>query len=165
MSLTHEQDSIIKALYMDMYAPLLAYAQSTLQDSSLAEEAVQDAFRIACAKVNDLTNSKNPKGWLVNTLKYVIKNMIRTRAKWSSHVIESLSQCYGELRGKNDEVNYTLMYADLIESEEFHLVKRIALDRCSMLELAHELGISVDACKKRVQRAKVKLSDIIKEYL
>ena len=165
MSLTYEQDNFIKELYMEMYAPLLAYARSTLEDSSLAEEAVQDTFRIACAKVKDLSDSNNPNGWLVNTLKYVIKNMIRTRAQLSRHIIESLSPYHSELRGENDEVSYRLMYADIIESEEFRLVKRIALDKCSMLELAQDLGISVDACKKRVQRAKAKLREAIKEYL
>ena len=37
------------------------------------------------------------------------------------------------------------------------LLKRIALDRCTMLEVAQDLGISVETCKKRVQRARKRL--------
>lgn len=54
---------------------MIAYAISALNDRSLAEEAVQDTYRIACAKADDFLSSPNPKGWLLNTLKYVIKNI------------------------------------------------------------------------------------------
>ena len=41
--------------------------------------------------------------------------------------------------------------------------KRILEDLLAMLEAAEELGISVEACKKRVQRAKKKLQKIIEK--
>lgn len=34
------------------------------------------------------------------------------------------------------------------------MLKQVTLDRYSMLEAAEELGISVEVCKKRVQRAR-----------
>ncbi len=80
MGLSDTQRQAIEKLYMDMYYSLSAYAQSALNDRSLAEEAVQDTFRIACAKADKFLSSPNPKGWLLNTLKYVIKNSIRSRA-------------------------------------------------------------------------------------
>ena len=39
----------------------------------------------------------------------------------------------------------------------------IVIRKYSMLEAAEELGISVEACKKRVQRAKKKLQKIIEK--
>ena len=50
-----------------------------------------------------------------------------------------------------------LLFNDISGSEDFQLLKRIALDRCTILELAEELGVSVEACKKRVQRARKRL--------
>ena len=47
-----------------------------------------------------------------------------------------------------------LLFSNVAASEDFQLLKRIALDQCTMPELAHELGVSVEACKKRVQRAR-----------
>ena len=53
--------------------------------------------------------------------------------------------------------NIDLFYSDIVDSPEYKLLKRIALDKYTILEAAQELGISVEACKKRVQRAKKKL--------
>ena len=54
-----------------------------------------------------------------------------------------------------------ILFCDVSGSEDFQLLKRIALDRCTMLEIAEELGISVETCKKRVQRARKRLREKI----
>ena len=46
--------------------------------------------------------------------------------------------------------------------EEFQLLKEMAVDGKSHLEMAQARGISVNACKKRVQRAKEVLQKKIK---
>lgn len=53
-----------------------------------------------------------------------------------------------------DRLDVDFLYSDLIEVKEYKLLKRIALDKYSVLEAAQELGISVEACKKRIQLAK-----------
>ena len=67
----------IERLYLDLYPLLFEYARSSLSSDSLAEEAVQETFRIACQKPESLIHSPNPEGGLVNTLKNVLKNSIR----------------------------------------------------------------------------------------
>ena len=52
-----------------------------LRDHCLAEEAVQETFRIACAKADRLAESENRQGWLINTLKFVIRNTLRNQTK------------------------------------------------------------------------------------
>ena len=47
-----------------------------------------------------------------------------------------------------------ITYGPLAQTEEFQLLKEMAVDRKSHLEMAQKRGISVAACKKRVQRAK-----------
>lgn len=166
MALDKDQEQVIEELYIDMYYLLSAYAQSALNDRPLAEEAVQDTFRIACAKADDLLTCANPKGWLVNTLKYVIRNMIRSRARLNNLIISSIdfdeNTIIDSTKSVYDE-NIDLLYADLVNSEDYKLLKKIALEKYTMLEAAAELGISVEACKKRVQRAKKKLQDYLKE--
>ncbi|WP_313343083.1 sigma-70 family RNA polymerase sigma factor [Sedimentibacter sp.] len=162
MGLDDKQKSFIEEMYMDMYYFLSTYAQSSLNDCALAEEAVQDTFRIACAKIDDFISSPNPKGWLLNTLKYVIKNMVRSRAYINNIIITSLDKNEITLAKNTDELNIDIIYSDIVDSEDYKLLKRIALDKYTMLEAAQELGISVEACKKRVQRAKKKLKKIIK---
>lgn len=159
MVLNDNQRCVIKALYLEMYFLLFSYAQNMLSDRSLAEEAVQDTFRIACAKADNLLYSPNPKGWLLNTLKYVIKNKTRCRA----YLINSLELDENIIPGDPDVLDIDFMYSDLTNSEDYKLLKKIALDKYSMLEAATEMGISVEACKKRVQRAKKKLKKVLKK--
>ena len=58
-----EQSRFIEQLYMEMYDMLITYARCALQEESLAEEAVQETFRIACQKPESLRESPNPNGW------------------------------------------------------------------------------------------------------
>jgi RNA polymerase sigma factor (sigma-70 family) len=157
MGLTNNQRCAIEKFYQEMFYPLSAYAQSALNDRSLAEEAVQDTFRIACAKADNFLSSPNPKGWLLNTLKNVISNTIRSRAYLSRIVISTFEINENLIPADTDNPNVDFIYSDLVDNEDYKLLKRIALDKYSMLEAAQELEISVEACKKRVQRAKKKL--------
>jgi RNA polymerase sigma-70 factor (ECF subfamily) len=163
MGLDDNQQMFIKELYKEMYYSLSAYALSALNDRSLAEEAVQDTFRIACAKVDNFQSSSNPKGWLFNTLKYVIKNMIRSRARLNNMIISSFDFDENIDVKNSDTSNIDLLYSDIVDSPEYKLLKKIALDKYTMLETAQELEISVEACKKRVQRAKKKLKSYLEE--
>ena len=47
--------------------------------------------------------------------------------------------------------------------EEFDLIRKVVLEKYSLLEAAEELGISIEACKKRLQRAKNKLKKKLEE--
>ena len=147
----------VERLYQEMYPALHAYAKRILDNSALAEEAGQDAFCIACAKREDLLRSGEPRGWIVCTLKYVMRNMLRTQAKTAN--LLSLFQSMEKPDQAEDTVNVDVLFGDIADSEDFQLLKRIALDRCTMLEIAEDLGISVEACKKRVQRARKRLRE------
>ena len=53
-----------------------------------------------------------------------------------------------------DRISLEVTYENVARSEEFSLIKEMAVDGRSHLEMAQSRGISVAACKKRVQRAK-----------
>ena len=165
MIIDKEQEMIIERLFEEMYYQLIAYAQSSLQDYGLAEEAVQDTFKIACAKPNALIESKNSKGWLMRTLQHVVRNMMRSRARLNNLIVLYYAQEEQNIAYTFDEENLDLLYSDLVGNEDYKLLKRLALSKCTMLEAAEEIGISVEACKKRVQRARNRLQKIIKENL
>lgn len=163
MSIDKRQKQIIEELYNEMYYKLTAYANSALNDCSQAEEAVQDTFRIACAKADDLFASKNPRGWLFKTLKNVLKNMLHSRARLNNLLISIEDVTYVEYSNNANEEDLDLVYSNICDSEDYKMLKRFALEKCTMLEAAQELGISVETCKKRVQRARKKLQKYLKE--
>lgn len=152
----------IERLYLRMYDRLFAYARSTLSNDSLAEEAVQETFRIACQKPEELLNSPRPEGWLINTLKNVMSNMIRSRAIANRILSEYIAAQTPEYSESVEGIRFEILYENISEMEEFQLIKEMAVDGLSHLEMAEKRGISVAACKKRVQRAKEVLRKKIK---
>jgi len=159
-----DQMKLIEQLYREMYHMLLIYAKSALSDVSLAEEAVQETFRIACTKVSDIEESPNPKGWLLNALKNVLRNMRRQQVQITkltmAAIMSETAVVYDGVESALDD-----MYANMVPREDFLLLKQIALRKTTMLELSRELGISVEACKKRVQRAKSKMKAALEKEL
>lgn len=156
MSSSEPWQSDLEQMYREMYPTLYAYALRILKDHALAEEAIQDAFCIACAKREQFLSSANPHGWIMCTLKFVMRNMLRTQAKLKS-LLQSLDDEEGVCAGPQEMASVDVLFGDVSDSEDFQLLKRIALDRCTMLEVAQDLGISVETCKKRVQRARKRL--------
>lgn len=149
-----EQRKEIEQLYMQMYDMLTAYARSALSEEALAEEAVQETFRIACQKPEDLCDSPNPKGWLVNTMKFTIQNTKRSRENARQILSEYLADQSRQILYSADNINLDILYENVADLEAFKLLKEMAIDGKSHLEMAQSRGISVAACKKRVQRAK-----------
>lgn len=163
MELTREQRNYIAQLYRNMYGQLHTYAYGILRDQYLSEEAVQETFRTVCGKPNDLMTSPNPKGWLVETLKNVIRNTQRKRATMEKYIAAAESVDLERIVSPDCDSNVDLMYSGLVSEEEFNLLKRVAIDGYTMLEAAEELDITVEACKKRVQRVKEKFRQKIED--
>lgn len=63
-----------------------------------------------------------------------------------------------------DEESVDILYGDIADQADFRLLKRIVLDCCTMPEASEELGIFVDACKKRIQRIKKYLRKKFTDY-
>lgn len=165
MGLDVTQKQAIEELYLEMFPSLLAYAESALNNRKLAEEVVQDTFRIACSKADHVITSPNPRGWLLNTMKYVIKNLNRTKGYLISMAeVPSLVQDNNLLRDP-DTANVDLLYSELIDIDEYKLLKKVIVEKYTMFESAQDLGISVEACKKRVQRAKGKLKKLLEKKI
>lgn len=168
----HEQQRAVENLYREMRGKLLAYANSVLKDEHHAEEAVQDTFRIACEKVDDFLGSKNPQGWMLITLKNVLHNMQRERARLNVLLISSMSVSGEALNQKDDNREKRVedqmldtFYSELIPKDDYRLLKCVAVEKYTMLEAAEEFGLNVEQCKKRVQRAKTKLKKALEKIL
>lgn len=160
MSSSEPWQSDLEQMYREMYPTLYVYALRILKDHALAEEAIQDTFCIACAKREQALSNPKPRGWLMLTLKHVMQNMLRAQRK----VQRLLFLTAGEEQPAEapELLDVDVLFGDVSDSEDFRLLKRIALDQCTIVELAQDLGISVEACKKRVQRARKRLQKKLK---
>ena len=159
---TEEQRQGIRTLYQQEYPKLLAYARSLLHDESLAKEAVQDTFLIACTKPAVLLSHPNPPGWLMQTLKYTIHNMIRGRAKLSALLLyyQQVPLSAGALALGELELDITC--EDLLGKEDWRMLKSFLLHHMSVQDVADSMGISREAAKKRLQRSHKRLREKLK---
>lgn len=156
------QSKQIEMLYLEMFNKLMAYACSSLDSTALAEEAVQETFRIACQKPDQLCGSSNPQGWLVRTLKYTIQNIQNSRATARNLIEKYLITQVKEFSFLEDRVDLRVVYENVADTEEFKLLFEMAIEGKSCEEMAKSRNITVSACRKRVQRAKETLQRRIK---
>lgn len=155
----------IEDLYREMFDKLKAYARSVLENDALAEEAVQETFRIACQKPEDVCSCPNPQGWIFITLKHTIHNIQSNRATAKRILEMYLLVEAGETAFSDDKLRIEIAYENVADTEEFQLLKEMAIEGKSHEEMAAARGITVSACKKRVQRAKEKLQKKLKSCL
>ena len=155
----------IDRLYLQMYSMLFEYARSSLSSDALAEEAVQETFRIVCQKPQSVCTSPNPQGWIFNALKFTIKSMRSNQAS-AKYLLDMyiLTQA-DEMTAAPDRVSVDVLYENVANTDDFQILKEMAIERRSHEEMAAKRGISVNACKKRVQRAKEKLQKKLKHCL
>lgn len=121
-------------------------------DWGRVEEAVQETLTLAWIKRDEVLEAPNVGGWLVKTLQYILKNMIRQDQQWGKRLL---------LAQKDFGPNQTqpppgahLELEDLVTPEEFILLKQVYLERIPYEELCQTYGVKKSALAMRVKRAK-----------
>lgn len=144
----------IEALYLQMFDRMMAYAKATLQDRAMAEEIVQDTFRIACQRPDQLCDSPSPQGWLMLALRNNVRNLLR-RQEAAKRILEPYLAIRSEQpTWTKDRLQLKTLYEDVVDTPEFQLLWDLVVEGKTFYEMAQARGISIDACRKRVQRAK-----------
>lgn len=163
MEMSYEEQQFLERVYRDMCPHLMRYAMASIKDWDQAEDAVQEVFRVACAKVKDLMNSPNYKGWLINTLKYVIRDHQRMKTKYISIIFKLMTMEADKPTSAELQLSVDLLYQDIIVAEDLLLLKRLYIEGQTMKDISDADGITIEACKKRVQRARRRLKTYIEE--
>jgi sigma-70 region 2 len=156
--MTPDKEKIFSDYYAQNFNKLKIYAYSSLGSWNRAEEAVQDTFHIAWLKIDDFISSPNPMGWLINTLRFTIKNMKR-HDFYQARLFISLNEI-GEVALSNNhelEIDVEGICQSILTKDEYYLFRRVVLDKATYKEMSDELGIKLWACQKRMQRILQKL--------
>lgn len=155
--MTADQNQFLSEKYHEKRKFLLEYAESSLHNYALSEEAVQQTFEIACRKIDDFCNSPNPDGWLTKTLSFVVRN-IESRQRSERRVIAITDDYRPDLVAAPEvPMPLRVTYGSLVDTPQFRLLYETEVLGYSLAEIAEELGISEVACKKRAERARTYL--------
>ena len=152
--MTAEQNQFLTERYHEKRKFLLEYAESSLHNYALSEEAVQQTFEIACRKIDDFCSSPNPDGWLTKTLSLVIRNMEK-RQRSERRVIAITDEYRPDLVAAPEvPLPLRVTYGSLVDTPKFRLVYEAEVLGRTYKEIAKDLGISESTCKKRAERAR-----------
>lgn len=145
---------------------LFTYAMALLGSGTAAEEAVQESFRIACMKPEALIGSDNPRGWLIKAMRYTVKNMKRTNVRRREDTGLELYEHERYLVGEGEANEYAeIEFSDLVTDEEYSMLKWQTLFKIPVRDIAAAMGITEEACKKRLQRTKKRMRKILSEKI
>lgn len=149
-----EQDRFIEKLFQEEYEDMAEFARHVLGDGNLADVAVQETFLIALRKADELMKSRNPTGWLYNTLRNILMHLERERNCLMKRNV-SLYAVRPEAVSCRD--SYSEVGAEVQRSEDWKLLTAFYLGGRSIKELAREQGVSEAVCKSRLKRARERL--------
>lgn len=146
----------LQELYVANYSKFFSFAKFAVSDPLMAEDLVQDTFVIALHRIDVLLASENPCGWLQNTLKNVIGNAYQKRRIPTVDISAAVG-----VHSDAHQFSVFDLYAGIIDDSSLRLLTWIYCDGICHQEAADRLGISVETCKKRTQRAKQALGKAI----
>jgi len=161
--LSAEENEFLKELIIGMSTDLLRIANSKLRSRDDSKDALQETFLAAYNNIDKLKRSNNPKGWLVNTLKFKVMHMQRAKFRYIK-LLEKL-----ELENETNEMIFMDNYYNpdlytIITKDDYNILRLTYEEGYTVQEVADKLGINYEACKKRIQAARYKLKEEIKNY-
>jgi len=151
-------ESTLKELIDEMQKPLLKYSYSILLNYADAEDAVQTAFVKTYTNRKNIKDSKKLSAYLYRVTFNESINIIRRRRFF---VMERTGLSYKDSNYISEEMTAAL---GKLKAQDRALVYSRAVDEMSYIELAEIHGKSEQTLRKRYERAKVKLADILKPY-
>jgi len=158
-----EKEAFFDQLYQQWFFKLLRYAGVAVKNHHVAEEIVQDTFLVALQKVDYLFASEEPGRWLKQTVKYKILHYFREQKRDQILLLPLEDGKPGEPMGAGgiERIEEKEAISKLWETihRELKPEERVLLQK----EAAIELGCSVGACQKRMQRLRLKLREALRK--
>ena len=160
--MTEEQQQFLTEKYFKQRKFLLEYAESSLHNFALSEEAVQQTFEIACRRIDDFQSSPNPEAWLTKTLSLVLRNLERNLQVERRIFLLSSEYRPDLVAAPAESKSLQLAYGTLADTPHFQILYETEVLGRSLVDVAGELGISPETCRKRAQRARAYLKKRVK---
>ena len=146
--MTPQQQQLICRL-MDRHSPLMAQlAYRKTGDRMLAEDLVQDAFLLACNKIDLVEQHCNQAGWLYD----VLNKLILRELKRAYHTREIPLDTIEDFGYEKDPSGLEDILPEALTTEERELLCLRLEQELSHREIALKKGITEAACRQQLSR-------------
>jgi RNA polymerase sigma-70 factor (ECF subfamily) len=171
----HQDKDVVAILYTKYYEHIKHFIASHIGSVADVEDLTQDVFTELCKAMAHYDGRGTIKGYLFGIATNVIRNYIRHQQKniKTIHIdaTEDTSICPNirpdhNIAGTLPEQEMKIMIRELKTKLSPKVYEAVALrffERLPPKEAAHRIGCSVEAFKKRLQRAARVLEQIIKQ--
>lgn len=155
-------DAAFDALVDRYYAPAMAMTRGRLRDDSLAQDVVQETFIRVLRERRRYDPGRSFAGWFYTILRNMATDAMRRRIRHREK-LEVLAA--GERGAPRIAANYSDCEALLsaLSAEDREVLICHYIHGMSVREVGELLGISMEAAKKRVQRALKKLKAAVSQ--
>lgn len=143
------KDEFLCALYQGHYEKMIKIAYRSIGDMESAQDLVQQTFLWALLKREEFSSHPSPEGWLVITLRNLMRNEQR---KLTNHPQVSLDTVLELQDREHPSPLEHILPKELLPEERQILIWRFE-QQMSYREMADRLGISESGCRSRVHRA------------
>lgn len=151
-------NDFIEPLYNNEYKRLFMIAYRWTKDQELAQDLVQDTFLLAIFNQEKIMNHPKPGAWLMQTLRNLIMNNLRS----PSHKTISLDEVLEiPARTINDSID-RLLPVQLKDREREILIWRFE-QQMSYNEMSKRLNVSESLCRKWVSQAVIRCRELLRE--
>ena len=159
-----DEREFLHRLYRDHYQALYDYTYQLGVGRDVAEDFVQDTYIVAIRRIETIKEYENPRGYLYQVLKNVIGYRLRS-LRYAINLQKQLQEDHENMQNEpyTDELSPETLYGGAIGEAELKLLIRFYLEGWSQKELAEEMGVSGNACQKRITRAKLHLRKALEE--
>ena len=156
--LREDEREFLSKLFHSEFENMAKIANIRLCNLYEAQDAVQETFLAAQNNIEKIMQSENPQGWLMNALKYSVKQQWRTKMRFELLQQEIKFNTTDTISEGSDDFELWRV----LSKDEYETLRMIYIEGYTRREVADILGITYEACKKRVQSAKRKLNSEIK---
>lgn len=157
------QERFFTQLYIAQFDFMYYLACSLLHDDHLGYDLVQDTFQVAFLRIDELMRHPNPAGWLVQVMKFKVAH-IRRDQKLLLELHEDIAVHTNDSSAFEEcEDDWKARWLSVLSEGEISLLQRYYGEGYPIQIVAKEHGIGVEACYKRLQRAKKKLRQLTEQ--
>lgn len=145
-------DAFFSSLYENLYEKLYKVAYRMLGNQETAKDMAQETFLLALFRQDELINHPNPEGWLMLTLRNLVRNEQRRLNRHPGISLDLIPDLLEEVPPNSLDM---MLPKQLSPQERKILIWRFE-QRLDYREIANRIGISEAGCRSCVSRAIVK---------
>jgi RNA polymerase sigma-70 factor (ECF subfamily) len=150
-----------KQLFIDMRNDLIRFAEANIRDKAdkeYVEDIVEETFKTAWQKIDELVACQNPNGWLINALKLHILKYYEKRTKEHLEKRE-LYDIETEIPIETDFDN-EISFSGKLSDDEMQIIK-LKSAGYNHIEISKIMDVPVGTIHSKVSRLKDKLRKIL----